>query len=109
MIEKLNIHSVCGVEGVIMRWDMGVSFYLVGFSSWMVIKAGKFKYGGGEETYKILNNMLGSELFFNLVRKVQESGQFSKILEKQQSRYQLQAFKLYGIDCKAIKRIYETL
>jgi len=75
----------------------------------MFIKAKKLKCGVGGETYQIINNMLGRELFFNLVRKVQETGQFSKILEKQQSKYQLQAFKLYGIDCKAIKRIYETL
>jgi len=75
----------------------------------MFIKANRFKCGIGGDTYQIINNMLGRELFFNLVRKVQETGQFSKILEKQQLKYQLHSFKLYGIDCKAIKRIYETL
>jgi hypothetical protein len=64
---------------------------------------------GGKETYKIINSMVERELFFELVRKVSETGLFSKILQKQQYIYKLQAFKVYGINCKAIKRIYETL
>lgn len=43
------------------------------------------------------------------MRKVEQSGKFGQILAKQQMKYQLQPFKLQGIDCRAIKRIYQSL
>lgn len=44
--------------------------------------------------------------FFELVDLVEQSGKFSEILLKQQIKYQLQPFKIEGVDCQTIKRIY---